>query len=148
MSTQPGLWGGCWKSSKQKPFVQPVFQDVLRSVGWGKNIGPREKRFPNDWFSLRYGGLLRIKKTGTYKFYLTADDRLRVYINRNQVGNGKAVDLTEGDHAFAFEYEDTIRTDFMKIEWTPPGETGKIKIPDDAFWHIPEQRERYLEPVK
>jgi hypothetical protein len=144
LSTQPGLWGGCWKAEKDNRYIELLFQDGVKSVGWGDKAGPREKRFPADWFSLRYGGLLRITKAGTYKFHLTADDRVRIWIDGKAIGNGKTADLSEGDHVFKLEYEEDNATDFMKIEWTPPDETNKFKIPDDAFWHIPSQREAYL----
>lgn len=144
LSTQHGLWGGCWKAEKDSRWIELLFQDTVASIGWGDKTGPREKRFPTDWFSLRYGGLLRITKAGTYIFHLAADDRVRIWVDGKVIGNGKTVELSEGDHAFKLEYEEDNANDFMKIEWTPPDETTKVKVPDNVFWHIPSQRENYL----
>jgi len=145
LSTQIGLWGGCWKSDRENRFRERLFADVVVSIGWGQNVGPRNKRFPDDWFSLRYGGLLRIRKAGTYKFFLAADDRVRVWIDGKSIANNRSMELSEGDHAFKLEYEEDDRNDWLRLEWVTPGETEKVLIPSDVFFHLPGQREKYLE---
>lgn len=144
IAKSPGLYGGCWKASKDNQFSELVFQDVVRKVGWEKGDNARDKRFPNDWFSVRYGGLLRITQAGSYKFHFSADDWVRVWIDGKQVANGTPIELTQRDHPFRLEYGDSIRSDWLHLEWVPPGENNKVKIPDNVFWHLPSERESYL----
>ncbi len=86
---------------------------------------------PRDDFSVRWVGLLRPPKTGTYIFALTSDAIGRLDINGKRVismGGGMTtkrakVELTAGEPVrVTVEYADTSDIALVKLGWQLPGE--------------------------
>lgn len=144
LAARPGLWRGSFKDDKTARFKELIAEDIISTIGFNLNVGARDKRWPQDFFSLRYCGLLRIEKPGTYAFPWSADDRARLWIDHQIVEKGKSIDLGEGNHAFKLEYEQDWGGEGLKFEWIQPGESNAAKIPGSAFWHVPGKREEYL----
>jgi len=95
------------------------------------------QRKESDRFALRFAGMLRAPKMGTYTFFTTSDDGSRLYIDGRMVVNndGKhgmvskrgSVELPAGAHRILVTYYDNGGGDGLVVEWQGP-DFGKRNI--------------------
>lgn len=66
------------------------------------------KDFPNDNFSVRWEGQIKIDQSSTYTFYTISDDGVRLFINgQNIINNWQAQPATENKGAITLEGNNT-----------------------------------------
>ena len=97
---------------------------------------------PEDGFSVRWRGKLRIDEPGRYTFYLNSDDGSRLYVDKalvvdNWSPHGElerqgSIDLRAGDVPIRVEYFDNIGTALVQLAWSTPTR-GKHVIPPSRF---------------
>jgi prepilin-type N-terminal cleavage/methylation domain-containing protein len=130
----PGLWAMMYQSSS---FTNPVASSVhatSATANWGYGFP-----YPGmgDAFSTRYTGSITIPSTGTWSFTASADNRLSVWIDNQQVFssvvNGTVtVSLTAGTYPFRIDFVEIGAAAGWSLTWTPPGGSA-VTIPLSAF---------------
>ena len=66
------------------------------------------KNFPNDNFSVRWEGQIKIDQSSTYTFYIISDDGVRLFINgKNIINNWQAQPATENKGKIALQGDKT-----------------------------------------
>ncbi len=111
----------------------PVFSRVDKQVNfdWGGD-SPREN-FPNDQFSVRWTGVIKVQKTGDYSIETSSDDGQRLYIDdklviddwKNHAFEGhQAIVKLEADKPYNLRYEfyEDGGSAAARIGWTTPSE--------------------------
>ncbi len=97
--------------------------------------------------SVRWTGLIRVDKAGSYAFHSASDDGQRVWIDGEQIVNdwrdhgvetetGK-VELEPGLHEIRIEWYQGSGGGSYKLTWTPPGADTPTAIPTDRFFTMP-----------
>lgn len=111
-------------------------------------------KFPKDNFTLRWTGRLKAPKTGTYKFYTTSDDGMRVFLNdtliinkwdlRSEQEGFATVNLVAGKlYPIRVEYFEAGGSAYGWIHWTIPGQTDKKAIPT-TFLYPPPAKDTFV----
>lgn len=130
------------------PTIAPEKKPTLRRIDAQVNVGKTKDQWPGTEFKdhlfIRWTGLIRIQKPGTYKFFTESDDGSRLFIGETQVvDNGGAhpmaekegqIDLQPGDHPIRLEYVENEGDCGCKLLWQPPGGQKQI-IPATALFH-------------
>ena len=66
------------------------------------------ENFPNDNFSVRWKGQIKIDQSSTYTFYTISDDGVRLFINgKNIINNWQAQPATENKGAITLQGSST-----------------------------------------
>jgi hypothetical protein len=125
--------------------------------------GSPDPAVPNDWFNIRFGGVLRVEREGKYAFLLYADDYLSLYIDGGllceagvpgspfvksvsgaalELGKRCEVMLTKGDHNLKIEYHEATGNAQFGLFWKPPG-GAEVIVPPEALFHDPDRTEEY-----
>lgn len=108
---------------------------------WGK--GSPMSGIPADGFSVRWTGGLAVPKTGTYTFYLTGDDGVRMWIDGQQIINGwrdqssreyqASVWLgADKTHEIRVEYYENYVDAVAKLQWSSQAFAKQV-VPASAF---------------
>ncbi|HEY4105630.1 MAG TPA: MopE-related protein, partial [Polyangiaceae bacterium] len=100
--------------------------------------------FGGDYWSERWTGTLKLTAAGSYTFYATADDGVRLWLDAattplidswtNTPGTRTASSaLTAGNHTVRVEYYDNTGVALLRMEWQGPGITRQVlREVDDA----------------
>lgn len=109
-------------------------------------VDQRQDTFPQKWFSVTWGGWVRIDRAGEYAFATTSDDGSSLKIDGNMVvDNGGhhparyasgAVVLSRGLHSFQVNYMQGAGDYTLQVFWTPPGESENW-IPPEVLYPKP-----------
>lgn len=105
------------------------------NFAWGD--GTPASSIAPDTFSARYSGEIVAPSTGTYTFFTTSDDGVRLNINSKLVINdfndhaprtvGGSTILTAGQRVpFKLEYYESYGGATLKLEWSGPGVTRQV----------------------
>lgn len=149
--TRPGLVAEFFRLGREvqdfphlAPDHKPSVRRVDRQVNYSGTPGKFADTDLDDYFYVRWTGILRVPKDGKYTFYLESDDGSRLWIDgRAVVENGGLHPMEEksGEAALkAGEYE--IRVEFFenmgeagcRVSWEADG-IPKEPIPERALFH-------------
>ena len=102
-----------------------------------------------DHFYVRWTGLLRVPKEGTYTLFTESDDGSRLWIDGKQVvDNGGlhgmeekngTVTLKAGDHEIKVDLFENEGEVGLKVSWQADGLAKQI-IPAGAYFHKPDEK--------
>jgi prepilin-type N-terminal cleavage/methylation domain-containing protein len=130
----PGLTALMYQSSAFTNGVTSYVHSGSAAASWGYGFP-----YPGmvDAFSTRYTGSITIPSTGSWSFTATADNRLSVWINNQQLFNTvsagtTAVTLTAGTYPIRIDFVETGAAANWSLTWTPPGGAAAT-IPASAF---------------
>ncbi len=110
---------------KGEPVYQKPVSQINHQWGWQS---PDKIKNPDN-FSIRYIAFLVPPVSGTYNFYLAADDGARLYLDdklvvdawEKQVKVKKVIDLVKGKkYKFVFEYCERGKKAFTDLSWEIP----------------------------
>lgn len=115
--------------------------DPTINFNWG--MAAPMAGIPADNFSVRWSGAVTAPATGTYTFYLTGDDGVRMWVDGKQVINGwkdqsskeyaAKVAMTAGrPYAIKVEYYEHTHDAVVSLAWSGPT-TGRQVVPVGAF---------------
>jgi hypothetical protein len=139
----PGLAGAYYRGAQFAPgdlLLKRV--DPALTFDWGAKSP--DDRVPTDSFCVRWKGVLRADRSGTYEFRAYSDDGSRMWIDGKLIYDywgpnwgevrGTA-QLIAGDHSLFIEYAENMGMAAYKLSWVLPGATQAVPVPADAFWH-------------
>eukprot|EP00928_Gymnodinium_smaydae_P029114 TRINITY_DN2201_c0_g1_i2.p1 TRINITY_DN2201_c0_g1~~TRINITY_DN2201_c0_g1_i2.p1 ORF type:complete len:2702 (-),score=420.67 TRINITY_DN2201_c0_g1_i2:73-8100(-) len=130
-------------------FKQPSYTKVDAKLDY--NPAPRWHNLrENDWFVSDWTGFLLIKKKGTYRFWLNADDSARLILdgkiiahvrNCGPMTNGRSSTgtkvLASGLIALRVQHTEANGHAGIRLEYSGPDSEGKREvIPASAFAHV------------
>jgi hypothetical protein len=127
-------------SGDRKPTLQRVDKDI--------NFASTLEAFPGtklvDNFYVRWTGVLKVPKDGSYTFYLNSDDGSRLFVDGKQVvDNGGTHDMSEksgdvelkaGDHDIKAEFFDAEEDAGCILSWETAG-MKKAVVPASVLFH-------------
>ena len=106
------------------------------------NIGLEQLQHPEDFFAVRYMGMIHLPRDGRWGFRLTSDDGSWLFIDGEEIvehggthsftSRENFVDLDEGAHGFELIYFEYTSYEELSLDWKPPGGEWE-PVPDDAF---------------
>ena len=126
-----------------KPIVPEMLPELeVDHVMAVKNIGLDDLPHPDDFFAIRFMGMIHMPREGRWGFRLTSDDGSWLYIDGEEVvehggthsntSRENFVQLDKGAHGFELLYFEYTSYEELSMEWRPPGgEWGPV--PDVAF---------------
>lgn len=140
---KPGLWATYWSAIDESQRFQSRLFSTIESETYDGLI---VERLPNrdikpECFDLRYEGILRLPKTGTYSFSCEADDRLKIWIDDKLIGDSgiansfKPADFIAGDHALKIEYSNYRGGGIFRLHCKAPGSDVLARFPSEWLWH-------------
>jgi hypothetical protein len=147
---QPGLVGAYYSVGQELDDFPPLKDrepDLVRTDAQ-VNFESTEDAWPGttfaDHFAVRWSGLVRIAKDGTYTFSTESDDGSRLSIDgKAVVENGGLhpmeeksgpVELKAGDHALVLDFFENGGGAGCKLSWEGPGVAKEI-VPAAALFH-------------
>lgn len=102
-------------------------------------------------FSILINGYIKVPKDDVYQFRLISDDGSAFYIDGKEVVNNDgfhgadAVDnyvaLKEGFHSFSLPFFQGLGGKYLSLQWRPKSGLTFEKVPTDALFHFPKDRE-------
>ena len=145
---QQGLWTSYWSGEKDNDFKKFYFSRAETKLIWDWGEGSPDPRVPNDYFGLRFRGILRVAQDGHYRFAGNADDEITLWIDGRQIlHNAEAdTDLKQGDHDIKIEFQEWTGSAHMDLKWNPPGANGFQAIPPEMLLYDPERAAQYEQP--
>ncbi len=129
-------------------FTDPDFSKRLKNridrqiyFEWGQG-GP-DPQVPGGVFSIRWTGILQVRRTATYAFEESFDDGLHVWIDdKNVIGHDTPADnahdtvnLTYGPHPIKIEFRNIIGEGRLLLRWAQEGGFPLQQFQRDALWH-------------
>ncbi len=131
---------------ESKPDAKPVMVRVDKQVNFSEVGGDFYGSKLSDNFAVRWTGVLRAPKDGSYGFSTESDDGSRLWIDGKLIvdnggphaferKDGKA-ELTAGDHEIKIEFFDSGGGAGCIARWKPPG-GGEQPIPTTALFYKP-----------
>ena len=123
---------------------KPLFRRVDRQISFecaDEKFGVAKLQ---EYFFIRWTGLLRAPRDGKYRFFTLSDDGSRLYIDgKLVVENGGLhamlekegeVELKTGDHPIRVDFFENSGVAGCVASWTPPGGNKEV-IPEKALFH-------------
>jgi hypothetical protein len=128
---------------------KPVVRRVDKSLNWEATAEKFAGTDLEDHFYVRWTGVIRIPKDGTYTFFTESDDGSRLWVDGKQVvengglhgmeeKNGKA-ELKAGDHEIKVDLFENEGEVGLKVSWQADGLAKEI-IPAAAFFHKADEK--------
>lgn len=134
----PGLYAAYWKldppTHAYKEFVAGRVEPALALPQ------SRPKAVPFSNHAIVFSGFVHVDKPGMYTFKLSADDRVRLWIDgkalmaQREYSATVSIDLYEGNHALKLEFQQWEGGLALTANWIPPGDSEQ-PIPAAAFSH-------------
>lgn len=141
-----GLWGDYYNSDN---FYDLTFTklDPEMDIDWGY-WSPHDQLLPKENFSVRWRGQIEMLQTGTYTFYIEADDGAKVWIDGKLIWDewrlGRPSQslhyFDSGTYDIRIEFRDKLNTAKFKMEWSYGTQERQI-IPWDNLLHPAEWAE-------
>ena len=104
------------------------------------SLSPRSR---DEYFGMVFEGQIKIDKPGTYTFYTTADDGVKLFINGKQVvaddgihaarERSGSISLSSGMHSIKVEYFDRTYDEVLEVRYEGAG-VSKQRIPDSKLF--------------
>ncbi len=130
------------------PTLEAGRKPSLTRVDKEINFASTLEAFPGtklvDNFYVRWNGVIKIPKDGTYTFYLNSDDGSRLFVDRKQVvDNGGThamtevsgqTDLTAGDHEIKVEFFEAEADAGCILSWETAAVTKEV-VPASVLFH-------------
>ncbi|MFN3484874.1 MAG: PA14 domain-containing protein [Planctomycetota bacterium] len=126
------------------PDHRPAVRRVDRQINYSSTPGKFADTDLDDCFYVRWTGLLRVPRDGTYTFYLESDDGSRLWIDgRLVVENGGLHPMEEksgervlqaGDVEIRVEFYENMGEAGCRVSWEADG-IPKEPIPETALFH-------------
>jgi hypothetical protein len=126
------------------PDHKPAVRRVDRQINYAGTSGKFADTDLEDYFYVRWTGLLRVPKDGRYTFYLESDDGSRLWIDgRPVVENGglhpmeeKSGEMTlkAGEYEIKVEFFENMGEAGCRVSWEVEG-IAKEPIPESALLH-------------
>jgi hypothetical protein len=115
--------------------------DPVINFNWGS--GAPDVIMPKDNFSARWEGKINVPTTGSYDFYVVADDGVRLWIDDKSIVDywnvqssverqGKNNHLKAGQHSIRLEYFEAYTNALVRLSWSGPGISKQI-IPSSSL---------------
>ncbi len=124
--------------------VKQLFDMTPVATGSAKSFDI-SKRKRNDHFGFVFSGLIRIEKSGKYRFFTDSDDGSILWIGDREVVNNDGVhggrehkgiiDLQAGDHPIKVAYFENAGGEHVHVRYEGPA-ISKRPIPSDKLLHI------------
>jgi hypothetical protein len=138
-----GLVGQYWRSQSGGQFTERLLSRIDETIAFQWNGDSPDPSIPNDNFAVRWTGTLIAPATGTYTFWTTTDDGVRLAIGGATLINkwqpqspttwSATVPLVAGQrYIFRMDYYEGGGGAEAKLEWQIPGGTRQI-VPTTAF---------------
>ena len=115
--------------------------DATINYNWGEG-SPGIAGIGGNYFAVRWRGQVYLPSTGTWTFYTTSDDGVRLWIDGTlridswalmggEERNSGAISLSSGWHTIQLEYFENEGNALITLSWQGPGVSKSI-IPDSA----------------
>ena len=148
---EPGLLGEYFQMEpglEDFPTIAPSREPSLRRTDKDINFESTTEAFPGtklvDNFYVRWTGVLKAPKDGSYKFYLNSDDGSRMFVDGKQVvDNGGTHAMTEvsgvaelkaGEHDIKVEFFEAEVDAGCILSWEAPGGAKEV-VPAAVLFH-------------
>lgn len=141
----PGLCGEYFNNSDftDRKLVRT---DATVNFNWG--TGSPHPQISADTFSVRWTGWVHAPVTGTYTFYTSSDDGVRLWVNNQRLinnwtdhgvtENGANIWLTEGrKYDIRLEFYENTGNAVITLSWLPPGPGQSKQIIPQARLYPP-----------
>ncbi|MBQ6137936.1 MAG: hypothetical protein IJI73_11270 [Kiritimatiellae bacterium] len=153
---EPGLYVEFWRTpcdlvepSGFEGFM-PSATAVVSVVDFPDSPWPAGGPAPGDRFACRLTGMVDVPADGTYEFFLTSDDGVRLLLDgalvlsdpspHQERTRSESVALTAGWKTVEILYYENAGSEALKLEWSGPGLAREV-VPAEAFCHMsPEDR--------
>ncbi len=123
---------------------KPTTRRLDKQVNYDSTAGKFADTDLEDYFYVRWTGILRIPKGGKWTFYTESDDGSRLWVDGKQVvENGGLhameeksgeIELKAGDHEVKIDLFENGGEAGIKISWETEGMTKEV-IPEKAYLH-------------
>ena len=138
-----GLVGQYWRSQNSGQFTERLLSRIDENIAFQWSGNSPDPLVPNDNFAARWTGTLIAPATGTYTFWTTTDDGVRLWIGGATLINkwqpqspttwSATLNLVAGQrYLFRMDYFEGGGGAEAKLEWQVPGSTRQI-VPTSAF---------------
>ena len=140
--TGNGLLATYYSSSN---FTGTAIQRIDPQVNFNWQTGSPMAGIPSDGFSVAWTGSLKPAKTGSYTFYTTSDDGVRLYVNGQLAINNwtdhsatenasTAISLTAGQiYSLRMEYYERLGSAVAQLRWSS-SQVSKALIPQSVLF--------------
>ncbi len=135
---------------KGKSFDKEILARVDREINFGWKDKKPHKDLPEDRFSIRWIGKIKIPKAGEYTLSVKADNTATIWLGKipdmkqiissgpseySYAGHTKKMYLEEGLHDVKIEYYEDNESATMKLFWDTE-DTRKRIIPEEYLFHV------------
>ena len=124
-------------------FTGSTYQRVDSSIDFDWGNHPAAAGLGTDSWSARWEGSIVADSTGTYTFYATHDDGMRVWVNGTQVidawdyspnASTGTINLTAGQaYSIRVDYYEGWGGNAAKLEWSGPGVSRQVISADNLY---------------
>ncbi|MBE9010436.1 DUF4347 domain-containing protein [Pseudanabaenaceae cyanobacterium LEGE 13415] len=125
-------------------FTAPVLSRIDTTVNFNWGAGSPAPNIGSDTFSIRWTGQILAPTTGTYQFFTTTDDGVRLFVNGQQVINSfinqaatertGSVSLVAGQrYDIRMEYFENAGSASARLAWAGPG-IAKQVVPQSQLF--------------
>jgi signal transduction histidine kinase/streptogramin lyase len=121
----------------------PLLRRIDAQIEYPYSVSRFRDAGVEDFFAVRWSGLLRVPRDGEYRLTAKSDDGVRVVLDDHEVlyrswprgtSSTNQVWLTAGDHELRVEFFELGSGHACELSWTPPGGAAS-PIPASAFFH-------------
>jgi len=126
--------------------LEPFALAVAGTVDYADGTWPADVELRGDAFACRLTGFVRVPASGTYTFFVTADDGVELFVDGRLVASDPlphsarecsgSIALEAGWHSVELDYYEQAGLAVLSLEWSGPG-LAKEPVPADALAHYP-----------
>lgn len=138
-----GLVAQYWRSQGSGNFTERLLARIDSNVDFNWGTGSPDSVVPSNDFAVRWTGVLTPPVTGTYTFYTTTDDGVRLWVNGQLLINkwqpqssavwSANISLVAGQRVLVrMDYYEGGGDAVAKLEWQAPNIAREV-VPTSAF---------------
>ncbi len=127
-------------------FTDPILSRTDQTVNFNWGTGSPDKQIDSDTFSVRWTGQILAPTTGTYQFFTTTDDGVRLFVAGQQVIDSfvdqaatertGSINLVAGQkYDIRMEYFENSGDASARLAWSGPSITKQI-IPQSQLFSV------------
>ncbi len=142
-AAKSGLAGEYWITQAAGNFTERVLSRIDPNVEFQWSGGSPDPSIPNDNFTVRWTGTITAPASGSYTFWTTTDDGVRLWIGdallidkwqpqSPTTWSGTTTLVAGARYAFRMEYYEAGGGAEARLEWRVPGGVREI-VPGSAF---------------